>query len=257
MKLFDTHAHLGLIQEEKLERLLVVQMARSKGVSKILSICNSLADFDEVYDDLKTETGVFHAVGVSPSEAGNPGANWADRVVKNASKDRIVAIGEIGLDYAKMSGSKNQQIELFLQQLEIAKKLSLPVVIHNREAGKDILEILRDKIPEKGAIFHCFSEDWAFAMKALDLPVYFSFAGNLTYKSVRDLHETCANLPADRILIESESPFMIPAVYKGKRNKPAYLIENAKAVAYFQDKPLEEMCEILYANSLKAFGLKD
>ncbi len=257
MKLFDTHAHLGLIHEDQMEQLLVVQMAKHKNVEHIVSICNSLGDFEQVYNNLKTATGVYHAVGVSPSEVTNPGLDWEHKILTGAKLDRVVAVGEIGLDYYRMFGDKNRQIELFLRQLDIARRLELPVIIHNREAGRDILDILRDKLPPAGGILHCYSEDWSFAREALDMPLYFSFAGNITYKNVKNLHETVMNLPLDRILIESESPFMVPAAFKGKRNKPAYLIETAKAVAELQDIPLEDATEALYQNSLRAFHLPE
>lgn len=257
MKLFDTHAHLGLIHEDQMEQLLVVQMAKHKNVEHIVSICNSLGDFEQVYNNLKTATGVYHAVGVSPSEVTNPGLDWEHKILTGAKLDRVVAVGEIGLDYYRMFGDKNRQIELFLRQLDIARRLELSVIIHNREAGRDILDILRDKLPPAGGILHCYSEDWSFAREALDMPLYFSFAGNITYKNVKNLHETVMNLPLDRILIESESPFMVPAAFKGKRNKPAYLIETAKAVAELQDIPLEDATEALYQNSLRAFHLPE
>lgn len=257
MKLFDTHAHLGLIHEDQMEQLLVVQMAKHKNVEHIVSICNSLGDFEQVYANLKTATGVYHAVGVSPSEVTNPGLDWEHKIMTGAKLDRVIAIGEIGLDYYRMFGDKNRQIELFLRQLDIARQLDLPVIIHNREAGRDILDILKDKLPQAGGVLHCYSEDWAFAREALDLPLYFSFAGNITYKNVKNLHETVMRLPLDRILIESEAPFMVPAIYKGKRNKPAYLIETAKAVAALQDIPLEDATEALYQNSLRAFHLPE
>ena len=257
MKLFDTHAHIGLIHEDQMEQLLIVQLAKRKSVKHILSICNSLHDFEVVYNNLKTASGVYHAVGVSPSEVTNPGLNWEQRLINFTKLERVVAVGEIGLDYYRNYGDKNSQVELFIRQLDIARSLKLPVVIHNREAGRDILDILKSRIGDDGGIFHCYSEDWHFALEALDLPMFFSFAGNITYRNVRHLHDTIANLPLDRILIESESPFMVPAAYKGKRNKPAYLVETAQAVADIKGLTLEETAEALYANSLRAFHLPE
>ncbi len=257
MKLFDTHAHIGLIHEDQMEQLLIIQRAKQKGVAHLISICNSLVDFEIVYENLRTASGVYHAVGVSPSEAKNPGINWERRLQEFTGYDRVVALGETGLDYSSKYGYRNEQVELFIKQLDIARSLHLPVIIHNREAGKDILDILRTRLPEEGGIFHCYSEDWQYAKQALDLPVYFSFAGNVTYKNVRHLHDTIANLPLDRILIESEAPFMVPSLYKGKRNKPAYLEETAKAVARIKDLDVEEVAVQLYQNSLNAFHLSE
>ncbi len=257
MQLFDTHAHIGLIHEDQMEQLLIIQLAKRKSVSHIVSICNSLLDFEHLYENLKTASNVYHAVGVSPSEVKNPGHNWEHKIQIYAKLDRVIAIGETGLDYYRNYGDKNSQVELFIRQLDIARSLQLPVIIHNREAGRDILDILKSRLSDKGGIFHCYSEDAQFASEALDLPVYFSFAGNITYRNVKHLMDTIAKLPLDRILIESESPFMVPMAYKGKRNKPAYLVETAKMIAEIRKMPLEETTEALYQNSLRAFHLPE
>ncbi len=255
MNFFDTHAHIGLIHEDQIEQLLIVKQAQRAGVKHIVSICNSLPDFDRVYTNLKTAKRVYHAVGVSPSEVTNPGLDWDMQVTQKASFDRIVAIGEIGLDYYRKFGNKKSQIELFIQQLDIAKQLDLPVIIHNREAGTDVLNILRDRIPPKGGILHCYSEDWEYAKKALELNLYISFAGNVTYRNARNLHETAVNMPLDRMLIESESPFMVPSAYQGKRNKPAYLPKVAEGIAELREIPLEDLAAQLYENSLNVFSI--
>jgi TatD DNase family protein len=255
MKLFDSHAHIGLINEDPIEQLMIVQEARQAGVQGILSICNNLRDFFQVYDNLKTATHVYHSVGVSPSEVVNPGKDWETQVEEGSKLDRVVAVGETGLDYYRKFGNKDAQVELFIRQLELAAKLDLPVVIHNREAGQDVLEILRDRIPARGGVLHCYSEDWNYAQQALELPLYISFAGNVTYRNARNLHETAKNMPLDRILIESESPFMVPAAHRGKRNRPSYLVETLKFIAELREQPEEEVAEALYENSLKLFNI--
>ncbi len=255
MQYFDTHAHIGLIHEDQIEQLLIIQRAKRAGVKHIVSICNSLGDFFQIYENLKTAASVYHAIGVSPSEVANPGLDWEEKIRKGVSLDRIVAIGEIGLDYYRKFGDKKSQIELFLRQIDMANSYGLPIIIHNREAGQDIMSILRDRPVNKGGILHCYSEDWNYAKKAIDMNLYVSFAGNITYRNAKNLHETAARLPMDRILIETESPFMVPSRYKGKRNKPAYLNEVAEAVAEIRDEPIEEVTEALYQNSLRVFNL--
>jgi TatD DNase family protein len=151
MQLFDTHAHIGLIHEDQMEQLLIVQLAKRKSVAHIVSICNSLHDFEQVYENLRTATGVYHAVGVSPSEVSNPGLNWEHKLQTFAKWERVVAIGEIGLDYYRNFGDKNSQVELFIRQLDIARSLQLPVIIHNREAGRDILDILKTRLGSREA----------------------------------------------------------------------------------------------------------
>ncbi|TVR91351.1 MAG: YchF/TatD family DNA exonuclease [Spirochaetaceae bacterium] len=255
MKLFDSHAHIGLIHEDPIEQLIIVQEARQHKVEGLLSISNNLQDFFQIHANLKTASHVYHSVGVSPSEVTNPGRDWETKIEEGAALERVVAIGETGLDYFRKFGDKDSQIELFIRQLEIAQQLQLPVVIHNRDAGRDVLEILRERLPTRGGVLHCYSEDWNYAQTALELNLYISFAGNVTYRNARNLHDTARNMPLERILIESESPFMVPAAYRGQRNKPSYLVETAKFIADLRGMPVEEFCEAVYKNSQTLFGI--
>ena len=257
MNLFDTHAHIGLIHDDPIEQLIVTKEAKQADVKYIISICNNIKDFGAIYDNLTLADNVLYAVGLSPAEVDNLPSDWEEQIITNAAKAKVVAIGETGLDYYRKFGNKNAQIELFRRQLTLAEKLNKPVIVHNREAGEDIYNILKTNIPSKGAVLHCYSEDWNYAKKILDLNVMFSFAGNLTYKNARNLHETVRNLPEDRILLETEAPFMIPAVYRGKRNKPAYLKETLKFLAGFLNRDPEELADIIYKNSLHFFNISE
>ena len=258
MQLFDTHAHIGLIYDDPIEQLRVIQQAKQAGVSRIVSINNSLHDFAKVYKNLKVMPGIYHAVGIAPSEVTNPGPDYISKIEEYLTYPNVIAVGETGLDYYKQFGDKRSQIELFIAQLELAQKHNLPVIIHNREAGKDVFDVLSEKIPDAGAIFHCYSENAEYAKKCLDMNVYFSFAGNLTYRYARNLHETVLNIPLDRILIETESPFMIPAEFREKkRTMPAYLTSTAKFLADMLDIDVEELSVQLWKNSCKAFNLPE
>ncbi len=257
MKYFDTHAHIGLIYDEPIEQLLVCQQAKQAGVAKLVSICNNIMDFAKVYENLKSAEHVYHAVGVSPSEVVNPGRDWRKRVEEGVKLPRVVAIGEIGLDYHHRFGDKKSQIELFIDQLEMANRFDLPVIIHNREAGRDVLEILKDRLPAAGGILHCYSEDAEYATAALELNLMFSFAGNLTYRNAKNLHDTIRVLPADRILVESEAPFMVPADFRGKRNLPEYLPSTVAFLAEMLEIEHEEAARVTYENAMRFFRLAD
>lgn len=257
MQIFDTHAHIGLIYDDPVEQIRVVQEAKQAQVTRIVSICNSLHDFTRVYENLKSIPGVYHAVGVAPSEVTNPGKDWIKTIEDSLKLPNVVALGETGLDYFRKFGDKRSQIELFITQLELAQKHGVPVIIHNREAGKDVLDILTERLPYAGAVLHCYSENAEYAKQASNLDLYFSFAGNLTYRNARNLHETVLNLPLDRILIESESPFMVPAQYRGKRNMPAYTVSTAKFLAEMLDMDEEELTAQLWKNSCKFFRLPE
>jgi TatD DNase family protein len=234
---------------------MVIQEARQALVTRLVSICNSLHDFSTVYENLRSAPNVYHSVGVSPSEVQNPGKGWIQTIEQSVQLPRVVAVGEIGLDYYRKFGDKKSQIELFITQLDLATRLNMPVIIHNRDAGHDVLDILRDRLPPRGGILHCYSEDAEYAKKALNLNLYFSFAGNLTYRNARNLHETVGVLPLDRILIESESPFMVPAEHRGKRNMPKYLPLVARFLGEMLHVDDETLANHLWANANRFFGL--
>jgi TatD DNase family protein len=255
MQFFDTHAHIGLIYDDPIEQLRVIQEAKQAQVMRIVSICNSLHDFSHVYANLKSVAGVYHAIGVAPSEVTTPGKDWIQTIEQGLKLPNVIALGETGLDYFRKFGDKRSQIELFITQLEIAEKMNVPVIIHNRDAGKDVLDILSERCPTAGAVLHCYSEDVAYAKKALGYNIYFSFAGNLTYRNARNLHETVLNIPIDRILVESESPFMVPAEYRGKRNMPAYTVSTVRFLAELLDINIETLADQLWKNSCAFFRL--
>jgi len=260
MQFFDTHAHIGLIYDNPIEQFRVIQQAKQAGVTRIVSINNNLHDFKKEYTILKSQKGIYHAVGVGPSEVTTPGENWIQTIEESASLPNVVAIGETGLDYYKQYGDKRSQIELFITQLDLAQKLNKPVIIHNREAGQDIFDILQDHIPDKGVVFHCYSEDASYAKKVLaaDMNAYFSFAGNLTYRNAKNLHDTVMNLPLDRIVVETESPFMIPAdLREQKRTKPAMLVSTVRFLAEMLDMEMEPLAKQLWNNSCTFFGLPE
>ncbi len=136
MRYFDTHAHLGLITEDPIDQLIVVREARAEGVSRIVTVSNNLADFGQLYENLRTESEVYHSIGISPSSVVQPGEDWEARIAEGTKLERVVAIGEIGLDYYRKFGDRDSQVELFIRQLDLAGRLNLPVIIHNRDAGR-------------------------------------------------------------------------------------------------------------------------
>lgn len=262
MQLFDTHCHIGLIYDNPIEQFRVILQAKQVGVTRIVSINNNLIDFKKEYNILKSQKGIYHAVGVGPSEVNTPGDNWVKTIEESVQLPNVVAIGETGLDYGKKYGDKRRQIELFMKQLELANKYDLPAIIHNRNAGEDIFEVLKTRMPKKGIVFHCYSEDAAFAQKCLDagLDCYFSFAGNLTYPNARNLHGTVLSVPVERILLETESPFIPPHEYytKGiKRTMPSFLPSTLRFLAGMLQMDEEALAAQLWKNSCKIFNLPE
>ncbi|OHD13329.1 MAG: hydrolase TatD [Spirochaetes bacterium GWD1_27_9] len=255
MKLFDTHCHLALLYEDPINQIRVVDEAKRKGIVGLANIATNLMDFFTCYKNTKHLPNVFHTIGLSPSEVINPGRDWEAKLEEGLSYPKVVGVGEIGLDYYHKYGDRNAQVEFFIKQLEIASNRNLPVVIHNREAGEDTKNILKSKLSSAGGILHCFSENIQYAKDMINLGLYISFAGNLTYRNAKNLHDVARAIPIEHILIETDSPFLTPHTYRGKRNQPAYIIETAKFLAEIKNMDIEEMSEILLQNSLKAFNI--
>jgi TatD DNase family protein len=222
----------------------------------LANVSTNLQDFFESYQNIKNIPNIYHTIGLSPSEVNNPEVEWESKLEEGLSYKNVVGVGEIGLDYYHKYGDRNAQIELFIRQIEIASNHNMPVIIHNRQAGEDMRNILRSKITS-GGIMHCFSEDTEFAKQMIDIGLYISFAGNLTYRNAKNLHKVAKDLPIENILIETDSPFLTPHGFRGKRNQPAYLVETAKFLADLKEMDIEEMSEILFQNSLKAFNITD
>ena len=256
MKLFDTHCHIALLYQDPIDQIRVIDEAKRAGVVGLANISTNIIDFIESYKNIKNILNVYHTVGLSPSEVLNPGKEWEAKLEECLSSPKIVGVGEIGLDYYHKYGDKSAQIELFVRQLEIASHFNLPVVIHNREAGEDMKSILKSKVTG-GGIMHCFSEDYEFAKEMLDLGLYISFAGNLTYRNAKNLHVIAKKLPLENLLIETDSPFLTPHGFRGKRNQPAYLTDTLKFLAEIKELPVEEVAAKLFENSLKVFKITD
>ncbi len=255
MRIFDTHAHVGLIHEDTIEQLLIIQESRQNNIAAIINICNNIDAFFTHYENLKNSPIMYFAIGVSPSEVMQPGNDWEIKIQRGCQLPRVVAIGEAGLDYYRKFGNKDAQVELFIRQLKIANKLELPIIVHNRDAGADVLSILKDNIPSRGAVLHCYSENWSHAEKALELNVRISLAGSVTYRKAKHLHEVAKHIPSDRLLIESESPFIVPSAFRGQRNMPKNIIETINAIAEIRNTSPEEIAETSYINACNFFNV--
>jgi TatD DNase family protein len=255
MKLFDSHCHLALLYQDEVEQIRVIDEAKRNNVIGLANVSTNLPDFFSSYKNTKNIPNIFHTIGLSPSEVNNPGKDWEAKLEEGLSFPNVVGVGEIGLDYYHKYGDRNAQIEFFIKQLEIASNHNLPVIIHNRQAGDDTKNILKSKLSSAGGILHCFSEDIPFAKEMIDLGLYISFAGNLTYRNAKNLHDVAKSLPIEYLLIETDSPFLTPHTYRGKRNQPSYLIETAKFLAELRGMTVEELSEILLQNSTKALNI--
>jgi TatD DNase family protein len=202
---------------------------------------------------------VYAALGVHPHDAKLYDEGAEERLAGLARESsRVIAWGEIGLDYHYDHSPREVQREVFRRQLRLARTLNLPVVIHSREADEDTIEILTEELTgyDRAGVMHCFGGSLAMAQSAIDLGLYISFAGNLTFKKADDLRDIAKQLPLDRLLVETDCPYLSPAPFRGKRNEPARVIETARYLAELHSKELEEIGLITSENFTKLFGVR-
>ena len=247
----DMHCHLDKL-EEGVEAALT--LSRAAGVSKVVTIGTEPADHPVVLAlSQKYYPEVFCTLGVHPHE----GVLYTDEVgqwIENNLHDRgVVAVGEIGLDYYYNQSPKEDQLEAFRKQLEIAKKHKMPVEIHTRDAEADTVEVLKEFKGQVTGLIHCFTGTSWLAHQALDLGFNISISGVVTFKNANDLRETVKSIPLDRIHVETDAPFLAPIPQRGKKNTPAFVVHTAQVVADLKSVSLEKLAQATRENALKLF----
>ena len=254
----DSHAHIDG-PEFDTDRDEVISRARAAGVSAILNVGtgdpNSGA-FERAIKLSDQHEDVFAAVGVHPHDARLFDAEAEQRLValvKNSS--RVVAWGEIGLDFHYDNSPRETQTQVFKRQLQLAREANLPVIIHTREAESETFDILKSETQagDLSGVMHCFSGSLQLAKQAIELGFYISFSGIITFKKADDLREVARQVPLDRLLIETDCPYLTPVPYRGKRNEPAYVVEVARCLAELRDLSLDEVARITSANFASLF----
>lgn len=252
MELVDSHCHINF---EPLDAGLdqVLANARAQDVAYMLCVGVNLEDFPQVQSLAHRFPHVFASVGVHPNEREGRDPS-SDELVQLAQDPRVVAIGETGLDYYRSTGDLTWQQERFRRHIRAAQEVGKPLIIHTRESAADTLDILRDEQAERaGGVMHCFSEDWATARAALDLGFYISFSGIVTFKSAEPLREVARKVPADRLLIETDAPYLAPVPHRGKTNEPAYVRYVASCLAEVRAAPLEQIAQATTDNFFRLF----
>lgn len=252
---FDTHAHLDDKQfNQDLEQ--VIEQAETEKVSLILNVGINLASSVRSIALAEKFPQIFASVGVHPHDAKAMAQEEAwHQLEELIKKPKVVALGEMGLDYYYNFSEPEQQREVFHRQLELAKQTKLPVIIHNRDAHKDILDILTQYKGEITGVLHCFSGSWEMAQQCLKLGYYISLGGPVTFKNAVTPKEVAKKLPIDRILIETDCPYLTPHPYRGKRNQPSYVGLIAQEIAAIRGIELTELAEQTTANGKKLFKI--
>jgi len=255
LDLFDTHAHLHFPEFEA-DREAMLDRAREAGVRRMVTIGTEPTTSRAAVALAAREADVWATVGIHPHDAAAADETALAEIERLAAEPRVVAVGEIGLDYFRNLSPVADQQRVFRALLAMARGLHKPVVIHCRDAADDVLKILaEERVAEVGGIMHCFSGDVALARRCLDLGLLISLAGPLTYPNARALPDVARFVPADRLVIETDCPFLPPQGHRGQRNEPAYLVITAARVAELRGETLDAMAARLSANACGLLGI--
>jgi TatD DNase family protein len=254
--LVDSHCHLDRIDLSPYDGDLAAALAaaRERGVTRMLCIGIDRANAERVCEIARDHEGVYASVGIHPLDLGDE-LETEESLCQLARRPEVVAIGETGLDYHYSKDNKAAQQASFRAHLRAAAALRKPAIVHTREAREDTLAAIREAgDPTVGGVLHCFTEDWEMARAALDLNYYVSFSGIITFRNAEPLREVVRRMPLERLLVETDSPYLAPVPFRGKRNEPKYTREVAACVAELKGLSLEEVAAITSANFDRLFG---
>jgi TatD DNase family protein len=253
--LFDTHAHMHF-PEFDADREAMLARARESGVRRMLTIGTDVETSQASIALAAREPDVWATVGIHPHEASQADAATLDEIERLVAEPRVVAVGEIGLDYFRNLSPREDQHQAFRALIGIARRAGKPVVVHCRDAHDDVLAILAEEsVSDVGGIMHCFSGDVAIARRCLDLGLLISLAGPVTYPNARALPDVARFVPADWLVVETDCPFLPPQGYRGKRNEPAYLAITAARVAELRGEPIEALAARTTTNACALLGI--
>ena len=254
MRLIDSHCHLNYegLAERRDE---VLASARAAGVTGFLNISTRQREWDDVIAVAEANEDVWATVGVHPHEADAHPDLGALALVAATSHPDVIAIGECGLDYYYDKSDRTAQRERFQAHIEAARETGLPLVVHTRDAEDDTAEMLERAVNAGGVrgVLHCFTGTWELARKALDLGFYVSLSGIVTFKNAQDLQHTARKLPADRLLVETDSPFLAPVPHRGRTCEPAFVADTARFVAGLRGVEVENLAQETTGNFFKLF----
>jgi len=250
--LVDSHCHLDF-PDFAAEREAIVARARSAGVETMLTIATRLDEFDAVRAIAEAHNEIWCSVGVHPHEAKDHTALLPQQLVALAAHPKVVGIGETGLDFHYDLSPRDIQERLFRTHIAASRETGLPLIIHAREADGEVAGILDEERPPPG-VMHCFSSGRALAEAALELGFYISVSGLVTFRNAEELRAIVRDLPLDRLLVETDAPYLAPAPYRGKRNEPAYVAATAAAVAELKGIELQHLAATTSANFFRLFG---
>ena len=251
----DSHCHLnykGLVEQQS----DVLNRARQIGVSAMLNISTRESEWDEVIGLAEQETDVWASVGIHPHEADGHAGIDAAKLIERAANPRVIAIGETGLDYYYDKSDREQQRTSFREHIVAARETGLPIIVHTRDAEDDTAQILSEEMAlgHYSGVIHCFTASADFARKALDLGLYISLSGIVTFKNAADLQDVAKWLPADRMLVETDAPFLAPVPHRGRTGEPAFVADTARFVAKLRGEGEEALAAQTTENFYRLFS---
>lgn len=253
----DSHCHLDKVDLSPYNGDFnkMLESAFYRKINTMLSVSIELDTFAVMYQLIQPYANIFASLGVHPLSAATEIIETEQLVDLANRHSKVIAIGETGLDYYYQTDTKDQQQASFINHLKAASQLSMPVIVHTREARVDTLEIIRQQANlDASGVIHCFTEDWETAKAALDMNYYISFSGIVTFKSAKELRDVAKLIPLDKLLIETDSPYLAPVPYRGRENEPQYLLEVAKCIAEVKGVSLEEIATATSENFYRLFS---
>ncbi len=253
--LVDSHCHIPMLGEDmKVDE--VIANAKALGVEHMLCVSVDLETYPEILSLAEQYDCIYASVGVHPNTSMQEEVTH-ETLVQLASNNHVIAIGETGLDYFRSEGDLEWQRERFRTHIRAAKSVNKPLIIHSREVGEDITRILEEEGADAvGGVMHCFVDNWETAQKAMEMNFYISFSGIVTFKNAKEVQEVAKQVPLDRMLVETDSPYLTPVPYRGKPNQPGYTRYVAEFIAALRDTTLEHVAEQTTANFFKLFNIK-
>ncbi|MBR2137279.1 MAG: TatD family hydrolase [Alphaproteobacteria bacterium] len=251
----DSHCHINA-DDFMIDREDVVARARSAGVKYIVDVCDDIAKTDEIIAFCRQHENIYTTVGVHPELAEKyPDFSSMD-LIERSQSPYVIGIGECGLDYYYNRETKDQQIKILLQHIDAAQKTGLPLIIHNRDSDEDMMEILGTAYRQHKFTgeLHCFSSSEKLCSFALELGFYISASGIITFKKSQELRDIFSRVPLDRLLVETDSPFLAPEPYRGRRNEPAYVVQTAQKLAEIKHISTEKLTQTVTENFFRLFA---
>ncbi|MCX5846876.1 MAG: TatD family hydrolase [Deltaproteobacteria bacterium] len=253
--LADSHAHLEMNDFDR-DRDEVIRRAENAGVDLIITVGTTLDDCRKAVSIANKYKNVYAAIGIHPHEVKDIDETTYETLKKLAKMDKVVAFGEIGLDFFRNLSPRDVQIRRFGEQLELASEIGLPIIIHDRDAHQETLEMLGGWKGKHRGVVHCFSGNYKMAEKCLEMGFFISIPGAITFGKSEKLRDVVRNIPVTDILVETDAPYLTPHPNRGKRNEPAYVIHTARKVAEIKGLSLEELASVTYQNTRNVFGIK-